>query len=320
VLGAALGFAVPRLMTESASAVHPNYGMVCTNGPTFNLRASDGYVQTPDGNSVYMWSFQKNPGFFQYPGPVLCVNQGDTVTVNLTNDLPEPVSIIFPGQSNVLPRSPSQPQFDGGGNLTSLTQVAAPAGGTVSYSFVAEEPGTYIYESGTESSKQVQMGLVGALVIRPSLGANYAYNDVSTLFNPDREFLLLFHEIDPDLHHASSWASPFDVTLTFRYWTVNGRALPDSIQINNTLLLPSQPYSPLVVGASRCGSTLSRPIRLANPAWTITLPPARQQHSDHRPGRPAAEGPGGEDLSFEQFGRTTACRGDLRRAVQVDGR
>jgi FtsP/CotA-like multicopper oxidase with cupredoxin domain len=248
VLGAALGFAVPRLMTESASAVHPNYGMVCTNGPTFNLRASDGYVQTPDGNSVYMWSFQKNPGFFQYPGPVLCVSQGDTVTVNLTNDLSEPVSIIFPGQSNVLANgSPSQPQFDGGGNLTSLTQVAAPAGGTVTYSFVAEEPGTYIYESGTESSKQVQMGLVGALVIRPSLGANYAYNDVSTLFNPDREFLLLFHEIDPDLHHAVELGQPFGVTTThFRYWTVNGAPCGQYPDQQHSWL-PSQPLQLLVV-------------------------------------------------------------------------
>jgi FtsP/CotA-like multicopper oxidase with cupredoxin domain len=308
VLGAALGFGIPRLMPDSAAAVHPQHGMVCTTGPTFNLRASSGYIQTPDGNSVYMWSFQKNPGFFQYPGPTLCVNEGDTVTVNLTNDLPEPVSIVFPGQSNVLADgSPAQPQFDGGGNLTSLTQVAAPAGGTVSYSFVAEEPGTYIYESGTEPSKQVQMGLVGALVIRPSLGANYAYNDVSTLFNADREFLLLFHEIDPDLHHAVELGQPFDVTLThFRYWTVNGRALPDSIQINNTPWLPSQPYSSLIVVEPYDGVINAEPalIRIANPG--VDNHPFHP-HANHiqtiaQDGR-LLKGPSGEDLSFEQFGR-----------------
>ena len=32
------------------------------------------------------------------PGPVLCVTQGETVTVNLTNTLPEAISIVFPGQ------------------------------------------------------------------------------------------------------------------------------------------------------------------------------------------------------------------------------
>ena len=51
---------------------------------------------------------------FQHPGPVLCVNEGDTVTVILNNTLPRAVSIMFPGQENVLANgAPAQPQFDG---------------------------------------------------------------------------------------------------------------------------------------------------------------------------------------------------------------
>ena len=56
---------------------------------------------------MYMWSFAPTGGAFQHPGPVLCVNQGDTVTVILTNSLPNYLSlptrasIIFPGQENV---------------------------------------------------------------------------------------------------------------------------------------------------------------------------------------------------------------------------
>ena len=38
-----------------------------------------------------------DPGPVQYPGPTLLVNQGDVVRVDLTNDLPVPVSIVFPG-------------------------------------------------------------------------------------------------------------------------------------------------------------------------------------------------------------------------------
>ncbi len=42
---------------------------------------------------------------------------------------------------------PSQPQFSGT-TLTSLAQAAQPGGGTVTYSFVACKPGTFLYESG----------------------------------------------------------------------------------------------------------------------------------------------------------------------------
>lgn len=78
--------ATPRSQGMAAS---PESGMVCTSNPnaTFTLTARDGYVNTPDGNSLYMWSFAAGSDPFQFPGPVLCVNQGDTVTVVLNNML-----------------------------------------------------------------------------------------------------------------------------------------------------------------------------------------------------------------------------------------
>src|ERR1700748_2451448 len=89
----------------------PKSGMVCTPGTvsgathTFNLVANTGYIDTPDGNSVFMWSYANDDapdnGKFQSPGPVLCATQGQTVVVNLRNTLPDPSSIVFPGQENV---------------------------------------------------------------------------------------------------------------------------------------------------------------------------------------------------------------------------
>ena len=67
-------------------------------GPAFNLTARADYISTADGNSIYNWGYANGAGAMQYPGPTLIVNQGDTVTVNLTNTLPVPVSIVFPGQ------------------------------------------------------------------------------------------------------------------------------------------------------------------------------------------------------------------------------
>ena len=184
----------------------PPVGIACTTGtspnPTFTLTTKTGYINLPDGNTAFMWGYAPGSGEFQHPGPVLCVNQGDTVTVILNNTLSEAVSIAFPGQEGVLANgAPAQPQFNGA-TLTSLTNVAPANGGSVTYSFVANNPGTFIYESGTNPEKQVHMGLFGALIVRPSLGATFANNRADSQFTPGEEFMVLLSEIDPIQHQA----------------------------------------------------------------------------------------------------------------------
>src|SRR5262245_43627982 len=100
-LGRSIALAIGALVLPAAPAWGlpagaPKVGMVCTPGTltspttrTFNLVAKTGYVQTPDGDSVFMWSYANGDapdnGEFQSPGPVLCATQGETVVVNLTN-------------------------------------------------------------------------------------------------------------------------------------------------------------------------------------------------------------------------------------------
>jgi FtsP/CotA-like multicopper oxidase with cupredoxin domain len=241
----------PAAAAAVAAAVGPRNGLVCTTGtspnPTFTLTTQTGYIVLPDGNVVYMWGWSTGQNPFQHPSPALCVNQGDAVTVVVHNTLPEPISIIFPGQDNVLADGvPVQPQFDGGGNLASLAQTA-PTGGSVTYSFVAGRPGTFLYESGTNPLKQVNMGLFGALIVRPSDGANFAYNDASTQFNPEAEFLMLLSEIDPMLHSAVEQGVPYNTAdYHERYWMINGRSFPDTMADNGATWLPNQPYGALI--------------------------------------------------------------------------
>jgi FtsP/CotA-like multicopper oxidase with cupredoxin domain len=224
--------------TPSATAqlaLIPKQGMVCTAGPTFSLTARTGYNETPDGNSILMWSYAVTGGAFQSPGPVLCVTQGDTVTVNLHNTLPEPVSVIFPGQEGVT-----------GTGAAGLLTAEAPSGGDATYTFVAGQPGTYLYQSGSDQSKQVEMGLYGALIVRPAGHADYAY-DAPTQFNAGREYLVLLAEIDPDLHAAVETGGTYDFTAVHnRYFTVNGREFPDTIADNGVSWLPGQPYGALI--------------------------------------------------------------------------
>ena len=191
----------------------------------------------------------------QLPGPRLVVSQGETVTVNLTNALPEPVSLRFPGQAaaefldpGTGTRLPAGPQYSGG-SLVSLAPTA-PAGGSASYRFTADHPGTYLYESGTNPHKQIPLGLYGAIVVRPAdydpLLRRPAYGAGA---DPefDREYLLVLSEVDPALHLAVRRGQPYRIGAYLpRYWTLNGRCSPDTMLPDGAAHLPHQPYGAMV--------------------------------------------------------------------------
>ena len=205
-------------------------------GPTFNLTAKEGYISTGEGGSYLMWGYANGAGPMQYPGPTLIVNQGATVTVNLTNELSVPVSIVFPGQAGVVAT---------GGSPGLMTNEAPATGGTVSYTFTASQPGTYTYYSGTRPDLQIEMGLVGALIVRPTTNpAAQAYSHADSQF--DHEYLFLLSEMDPRIHIqvASGQMAAVDNTTYFPvYWFINGRTAPDTMGAANDPLLPSQPYN-----------------------------------------------------------------------------
>ncbi|HMJ36243.1 MAG TPA: multicopper oxidase domain-containing protein [Baekduia sp.] len=282
----------------AGTAVAAPTGMVCQNGTSFDLTARSGYVETPDGNSVFMWGYARTGGAFQMPGPVLCVNEGDTVTVTLHNALAEPVSIVFPGQ---------RPVSTGGGDPGLLARQAPP-GGQVQYSFTADRPGTYLYESGTDPAKQVEMGLAGVLVVRPSGHPDWAYGSADTEFSPQREYLIMMSEIDPDLHNAVETGATYDITkLHNRYFTINGRSFPDTIQDNGVPWLPAQPYGALVRVKPYDATSNPRPalIRMVN-AGLLNHP--FHPHGNHlrmiaQDGRRFLT-PSGGDASSEHFGET----------------
>src|ERR1700682_2854950 len=138
-------------------------GVVCNANKTssFVLTATTGYITVPDGNSIFMWGYGLGNNGFQYVGPILCVNEGDTVSITLKNTLPVPTSLNFPGITQIKANGATA-TYDQ--KTDSLTTAAAP-GGSVTYSFTADHPGTFLYESGTNPELQVLMGMVGALVV-----------------------------------------------------------------------------------------------------------------------------------------------------------
>ncbi|TYO96668.1 FtsP/CotA-like multicopper oxidase with cupredoxin domain [Geothermobacter ehrlichii] len=210
-------------------------------GTTFNLTAKHGHITTGDGGSIPMWGFALDSRPMQYPGPTLIVNEGATITVNLTNQLPEPVSIVFPGQD-----------VTASGGIPGTLTREAPPGGSVTYTFVSSAPGTFTYYSGTHVDFQVEMGLLGALIIRPS-GFNEAnpatytaYGDAGSAY--DYEYLFLLTDMDPRFHELYEFNKLFEVdTTNFKpaYWFINGRTGPDTLAPANAPWLPAQPFDAL---------------------------------------------------------------------------
>ncbi|MBI3562203.1 MAG: multicopper oxidase domain-containing protein [Gammaproteobacteria bacterium] len=225
------------------SAVVAQAQVLGTTGTTFNLTAQPGYIYTPDGSALLVWGYALNGGQMSYPGPTLIVNQGDTITISLASQLtqadgitPVPVSMIFPGQEAVSAT---------GGTAGVFTQESTGAADTVTYTFTASNAGTYYYQSGTNMELQTEMGLFGAIVVRPPV-AKQAYNHAATRY--DYEYLLVLSEMDPKVHDAVDaglTATIDNTTYAPVYWFINGRNGPDTMSDANVPWMPNQPYNAL---------------------------------------------------------------------------
>jgi FtsP/CotA-like multicopper oxidase with cupredoxin domain len=208
------------------------------SGSTFNLTARADYISSGDGNVHWMWGYANGSGDMQYPGPTLIVQQGATVNINLGNQLPVPVSIVFPGQQAV----------SATGGASGVITREAPPGGSVAYSFVASQPGTYLYHSGTQQQLQVEMGLVGAIIVRPNVAnaAHQAYTQPGTGF--DREYLFVLTEIDPAIHaqvESGQMAQVDNATRHSTLYFMSGRNGPDTLLDAYIPWMPTQPYNAL---------------------------------------------------------------------------
>jgi FtsP/CotA-like multicopper oxidase with cupredoxin domain len=294
-----LAVAATLSLAPAAFAAVPGINGTGTIG-TFNLTAQDAYLNQPDGEAVYSWGYGcasgSTPSFvpaanlfaftptcnaMQVPGPTMVVTEGQTVTINLTNNLPTPAgntSILFPGFNVTTSCTATTPA----GQQGLLTCEAAP-GSTVTYSFVASAAGTHPYYSGTQGDLQIEMGLYGAIVVLPATipancDAGYhalnlqaeahtveadfrlahaAYDHPGSCY--DREYLFQWAEMDSRIHHqaqaqvqakmgcaAGAPGCSLDVqTEPYHpaYFLINGRSMPDLMDPNYASEYPHQPYN-----------------------------------------------------------------------------
>jgi len=173
-----------------------------------------------DWNGIPMWGFATDIGQScgvggpWAPGSPIEVNRADGLTINLRNCLGDPVSIVIPGQT-----LKGTPQVNAG-RVTAFTDEAAAydgvAAATVSYTWSPAElkAGTYLYQSGSHPAKQVHMGLYGSAVVNFAPG--FAYDGVPY----DQDIVVLYSEVDPDLHATTAAAKP--LSFKPRFFLING--------------------------------------------------------------------------------------------------
>ena len=183
---------------------------------SIELCAVPGTATLTGAVTVPIWGFDEpaTPGdcstaVASLPGPVLDVDEGDDVTINVTNVLPAGHTIRF--------------------EVPGIDFAAGPAdvdvGDTVSRTFTASAAGTYLYQSGGDGGRQAAMGLYGALLVRPAT-ANQAYDSAATAY--DVEATLVLSAVDPAFNQAADQNAFNMYQYRATYWLINGEAYPDT--------------------------------------------------------------------------------------------
>ena len=256
------------------SSAHAEHDIRGITGPTFNLYAAPFNISLPEGTSLYMWGFgdltsgasathTEGNGYYlpQYPAPTLIVTEGQQVTINLTNygvpdtltttngTVDNPVSIDVSGHDVVADCGISPYNNTQSTCVDGLFTKGAKYGETVTYTFTAGKPGSYVYHSlgGPNPGLHTEMGLVGAFIVRPADGSRSAYG-TGTGTDYDQEYLYFLTEADPDVHFQMERGHYGHFSNNDRYATiyfVNGRVYPDLVQNDFNPLFPHQPYQSL---------------------------------------------------------------------------
>ena len=326
-LAAAGGAALPALMRGSPTAAGRAAAAAQAAGRVdLQLAATDGHILLPGrgspsvldpggnpvGNPVYVFGFVRVPtgalpnaldvykGVVQFPAPIIGVDQEADVYLTMTNiglvvrpDLDDSHTVHwhgFPNATAIFDRVPE-------------VSISVPVGRSFPYYYKPHRVGTFMYHCHFEDVEHVQMGMQGSIFVRPGQNGTpvggftkFAYNDDNGSTGYDREFTLLLDEI---------WTTPHDNLESIQetvwpdykanYWTINGRAYPDTLLLNNEPSLPEQPLSALVqVNAG--DRVLLRFADLGYEQQAMQLPgiPLKVVGEDAA----LLRGPGGADLSY----------------------
>jgi len=238
----------------------------------------------PIGGPIVPGSIEEQlQGHAQLPGPVIYCRAGDTLVIRLKN-----LGVTDP----LAPNDPHTIHLHGldvntandGVPETSVAAIPANdlqngAGNVITYQFIPDKPGTFMYHCHQEADIHVQMGMYGALIVYNPLDDAAALGGPTTgggqLYGHsyDKDVIMLLTEID--LGQAQSerglYNNPYvdpntinvngpsvfnPVNYKPQFWLINGLSFPNTIHAatanfdwaNWAAAYPG--YDPLIVGSS----------------------------------------------------------------------
>ncbi len=155
----------------SFEPARPMEKVALAEGSVFTLQAERVFKEI-GGRNYSLYAYNK-----QLPGPVIQVEQGSKITVNFKNNLPEPTTVHWHGLR-------LKNEFDG---VPDVTQKPVEPGGSFRYELEFPDEGIYWYHPHVREDRQQELGLYGAILVKPRN---------ATYFNPvDREEILFLDDL-----------------------------------------------------------------------------------------------------------------------------
>ncbi|MGZ4767111.1 MAG: multicopper oxidase domain-containing protein [Ilumatobacteraceae bacterium] len=185
---------------------------------------------------------QAQKGHTQICAPLFYSTVGEEIWVELTNlglqlrpDLVDGHTLHWHGFRNAIPFYDGVPE----------SSISVAIDHDFTYVYRPQDSGTYMYHCHFEDVEHVTMGMHGIVFVKPdpkdTLIANghaqKAYGvrdgDASGETGYDREFAIMLSEIDTRAHFGDAHIQATDWTdFHADFWTMNGRAYPDTLEPN----------------------------------------------------------------------------------------
>jgi FtsP/CotA-like multicopper oxidase with cupredoxin domain len=250
-------------------------------GPSRGAQSIEPYfpdpLADPPNTTTYAFCFRNVTGLdraqvaaqkgrTQICAPLFFSTVGEEIWVTLTNlglvlrpDLVDGHTLHWHGFRNAIPFYDGVPE----------SSISVPIGRDFTYVYRPQDAGTYMYHCHFEDVEHVTMGMHGIVYVKPdpadrvglSGGQQKAYGvadgDATGETKYDREYAIMLSEVDTRAHFGDAHIQATDWTdFHADFWTMNGRAYPDTLEPNGVRDETGQLYAQRSNGIDANGNAM----------------------------------------------------------------
>lgn len=180
-----------------------------------------------DGTIVPVWTLNGNSSGFNgdrvVPGPVIELTQGQAAALTLNSAMPH---TIHPHGLDVNTANDGVPQTSGFVAASMMFPIQQPGqvggnlGSPFTYRFAAPFAGTYLYHCHVDAALHFEMGMYGAIIVRPPSGATNVAWDGGPAFT--KEYIWQLGTFD-SAWHTQNQTGVGTRRYTPNFFMINGR-------------------------------------------------------------------------------------------------